>query len=303
MSRQPDIWSRLQEYEIHPPPEVFDKVWDVVNKDNLGKIDTNTNDNEQMNSKLQRLSHFEIQPPATLRSSIEKLISGTAAPAVSRTPIPTRSFSFYGIRSIAACLLLALAGWLFYRVSISQRASVATLNKKNTTGTPAAGNAAAQQPDSLSGKDSLAKTDSLSETNTLADQLSARDSNALAKAGKYKQLLSFSLNGQRFPLADNDLLVTFVSLKYNEIPDFINRNDDQSWKIHIDQYTNIFISKPMSEMMKEMSLFKSNGSLTRKARKSREKLDKWKKSDEIQFDQSLKKNPLDPLDLGEFIFK
>jgi hypothetical protein len=214
-----------------------------------------------------------------------------------------RGFPFYGIRSIAACLLLVLSGWFLYKATISKRASVAALNKKYTTGAPAGKNAAVQQPDSLSTKDSLSKTDSLSGANALADNLSAKDSNALAKTGKYKQHFTFSINGQKLPLVDNDLLITFVSFKYDEIPDFVNRSDNGNWKIHIDQYTNILISKPMSEMMKEMNLFKSNGNPTRKARRGREKLDKWKKADEAQFDQSLKSSPLDPIDLAEFIFK
>ncbi|HWK04993.1 MAG TPA: hypothetical protein VNS58_15230 [Puia sp.] len=280
MTREPDIWNRLQEYEILPPPGTFVEVCARVN--------------------LAKLVNFEILPPAALRSSVEKLIFNAVVPP---PRLAKKGLSFYGIRAVAACLLLAFAGWLVYRTTISQKVSVATLNKKNTTGFASGKNVAAQQPDSLSQKDSLAKKDSLSGTNALADDLSDKDSIVPAKAGKYKTFLSFSLNGQRLPLTDNDLLITFASLKYNEIPDFINRSDEGSWKIHIDQYTNIYISQPMSEMMKEMSLFKSNGSPTRKARKSREKLDKWKKSDEIQFDQSLKKNPLDPLDLGEFIFK
>src|SRR5258708_135333 len=297
MTRQPDIWSRLQEYETPPPQGVFDKVCALVNLANpkeTGKEEDN-NDNEQMNGKLERLRHFEIQPPAILRSSIESLISGAAA--------PKRGFLFYGIRSAAACLLLALAGWLFYRVTISQRASIATLNKKNTTGVPSGKNAAVQQPDSLSGKDSLSKTDSFSEGNALADNLSARDSNALPKAGKYKRFLSFSFNGQRLPLADIDLLITFASLKYNQKPTLINHSYKGRWKIDIGEFDNDFSYKMMSEMKKEMSLFKLKGNPTRKARKSREKLDKWKRADEMQFDQSLKNNPLDPLDLGEFIFK
>jgi len=47
-----------------------------------------------------------------------------------------------------------------------------------------------------------------------------------------------------------------------------------------------------------MNGFKSNGTPTRKARKSREKLDKWKKTDEANLISPYKKNPLDPIDLA-----
>jgi len=298
MTREPGIWSRLQEYEIPPPQEVFDTVCALVNLDDLKQTE---NDQEQVNN-LERLRHFEVQPPAILRSSIENLISRTVAPTSSSKVPGRRRLSFYGFRAVAACLLLTTAGWLFYQVIHSHHLPTA-IAKKNNPIIPFKENAAIQQTDSLPEKDKHSMTDSLSEKNTLADNDSAVNSNALVKSGKYKQISTFSINGQRLSLTDNDLLITFVNLKYNEMPGFINRSNEGDWKIRIDQYTSILISKPMSEMMREMALFKPDGTLTRKARKSREKLDKWKKSDEAQFDQSLKKNPLDPIDLGEFIFK
>lgn len=302
MTREPDIWSRLQEYEIPPPQEVFDAVCARVNLANLKQPEKEEKDQEQMNGKLERLSHFEVQPPAILRASVENLISRTVAPMPGSRVSGRRRLSFYGIRSVAACLLLTTAGWLLYQVVHSHKHPTAAA-KKNNPIIPFKDNSAIQQADSVPGKDNLVTADSPSGKSTLADNDSAPDFNALAKSGIYKQVSSFSFNGQRLSLKDNDLLITFVNLKYNEIPGFINRSNEGDWKIRIDQYTSILISKPMSEMMKEMALFKSDGTPTRKARKSREKLDKWKKSDEAQFDQSLKKNPLDPFDLGEFIFK
>jgi len=291
MTRQPDIWSRLQEYETLPPQGVAERVWEIVNAE---KKDDDNGD-EQLKGSIERISQVVIQPPPSLRSSVERRIAGdrAARPSGRRLPI-------YAIRSVAACLVLVLAGWLIYRATISKGPSVAVQNKKIAAGSSAGKKAVVLQPDSLSRKDSLNQADSL---NDLAEGLPAANSNVVAKTGRYRQHFSFHVNGQKFPLMDNDLLVTFASFKYNEIPDFVNRTDNGNWKIRVDQYANIVISQPMAGMMKDMSGFKSNGSPTRKARKSREKLDKWKKTDEANFDQSLQKNPLDPIDLAEFIFK
>lgn len=300
MTRQPDIWNRLQEYEIPPPQGVVEKVWDLVN---AGKTAVDNGD-DQLKGSIERLGQIVQQPPASLRLSVEKAISKSAGTPVRKTKGPGarsgKRLFFYVSRSAAACLVLGLAGWLIYRATISKGPAVAALDKKVAAGSQPGKEAIAQQPDSLSRKDSLNLKDSL---NALADNPTAPDSSGQIKTGKYKSHFSFHINGQKLPLVDNDLLVTFASFKYNELPDFMNGNDKDNWKIRIDQYANIVISQPMVGMMKEMSGFKSNGTPTRRARKSREKLDKWKKTDVLNFDQSLKKNPLDPIDLAEFIFK
>jgi hypothetical protein len=238
MTREPDIWSRLQEYEIPPPQGVFDTVCARVNLANLKQTRKEEKDQEQMNGNLERLSHFEVQPPAILLASVENLISRTVAPTPGSRVPGRRRLSFYGIRAVAACLLLTTASWLFYQVIHSHKHPTVTA-KKNNPVIPFKDNAAIQQTDSLRGKDNLSTADSLSGKNTLADNDSAMDSNVLVKSGIYKQVPSFSFNGQRLSLTDNDLLITFVNLKYNEIPGFINRSNEGDWKIRIDQYTSI----------------------------------------------------------------
>jgi hypothetical protein len=73
-------------------------------------------------------------------------------------------------------------------------------------------------------------------------------------------------------------------------------------RIHLDQYTNILLSPAMGDMIKELYDARPNGMPGRKARKTKEKLDKWKAADEKQFDAGYPSNPLDPTDLAEFLF-
>ncbi|HTI08504.1 MAG TPA: hypothetical protein VL832_08095 [Puia sp.] len=290
MSRYPDIWSRLQEYEVSPPRELFDKVFaQVMEEESMVKGgELLWKGDESIKGSMQRLEDHEVQPPVALRRSVEDELfkRGTRKP-----------FRLVAIRTAAACLILGLAGWLIYRATLSQKTSVSAANK-NIAQMPAGTDAS----NSLSAADSLSKAESLSAGDSLAGN-AIDDSGTVVKAGRYHQPRSFHINGQPFPLVDNDLLVSWANFNYTEMGDFFKGAGSEGWKIHLDQYTNIFVSKTMSGLMKDMNQFKANGNPTRKARKSREKLDKWKKADAAQFDRSLQTNPLDPIDLAEFIFK
>ena len=59
----------------------------------------------------------------------------------------------------------------------------------------------------------------------------------------------------------------------------------------------------MAEYLKGMYEVNDKDKPTRKSKKLKAKLAKWKKKDESYFDRSLQKNPLDIIDLGEFILK
>ena len=59
----------------------------------------------------------------------------------------------------------------------------------------------------------------------------------------------------------------------------------------------------MLEMMKQMYQVLPNGKPARKARKAKRRLESWKEKDQKRFDRDAGANPLDPVDLGDFIFK
>jgi hypothetical protein len=85
--------------------------------------------------------------------------------------------------------------------------------------------------------------------------------------------------------------------------DHVGKVDDKDMKVHLDQYTNIVISKQVIAMIKEMYQVRSNGKPTRRARKMKERLEDWKKADEKHFDSTAFFNAADPFDLAEFILK
>ncbi|HVW59473.1 MAG TPA: hypothetical protein VHC48_05545, partial [Puia sp.] len=112
----------------------------------------------------------------------------------------------------------------------------------------------------------------------------------------------FSIEGQTLSATDNDLLVTFTSFAYQDVPAYLTRSIDKPLKINIDQYTHLYVSKNMLSMMKQTYEVLPNGKPARKARRMKRRLDNWKEKDQKRFDKG-KSNPLDPMDLAEFIFR
>lgn len=297
MTNRPDIWKRLQEYEISPPREIWAYLLELIHAvDRRG--------GPEIKTELEGLGQHEIQPPSFLRRAIEKSIAAESAstlrpanPSALRSANAAarpgkRSLSFYMYRSVAACLVLVIAGITLYKLRTPGNISPGR-DKKAMAAAPIRPAAPVAQPDSLSEKEDSADL-------ALA---TATDSNALVREEKGSLTLSFSVEGRHLTLVDNDLLTTFASFTYTRLPEYISRSNERSVKVHVDQYTNIYVSKNILDMMKEMYEVKSNGKPTRKARKSRDRLAGWKKADVKRFDLSSSFNPLDPIDLGGFIFK
>jgi hypothetical protein len=292
MSQQFDILRRLQEYEVLPPPEVVDSLFTALNKtrhEDTGKI---------WNGCLERLAHVEYAPPPATRSVIEQMIAGktplTQAVGSNQSAGSRKKVNFaYGYRAIAACFLLVFAIWAIYKANLSRKTAPIVMTTQKAAPIPAHDNSTpvAQPSDTLAQKE-IAKNVPLPDT-ALASKPLVR----------LKQNPAFSVEGHVLPVTDNDLLITLASFKYNEIPAFIDRKDDEDIRIRVDAYSNIYISRSMLKMIKEMYETRSSGKPTRKAKRNKAKLEQWKKKDETRFDQSSGNNPLDPIDLARFIFK
>lgn len=115
---------------------------------------------------------------------------------------------------------------------------------------------------------------------------------------------TLTLDGDRFALADNSPLMTFTSYRYPTLGKDIDNDakNETALRIHLDQYTDITLSPAMTATLRELYDTRSNGSLSRKARKTRQRLEKWNAEDKKEFDPHSIANPLDAVDLAEFIF-
>lgn len=266
MTDRPDIWSHLKDHEALPPQDVCNRLQRILGV-----------------GEMERLQEHAVSPPLFLRQEIAQR-SGIK-PSTAGKLSPGR-FRWY--ISAAACLVLIVAGWIFYGNNHTTDARTAAAEKKQVT--PVAG--VAVHADTLS-----ESTDTTGGTGTLT-------TDAGAVAGSPRHLRpSYSIEGESISVTDNDLMATFTGFVYPDVPDYLTRNADQPLRIHIDQYTNITVSKNMLEMMKQMYQVLPNGKPARKARRIKRRLESWKERDQKRFDKSVNANPLDPVDLGEFIFK
>lgn len=306
MAKITDIFDRLREYEVQPPPEAFHNLMGRLQEEAARDNDS------KWQGALQGLQQLEIQPPSFLSVTIAHAIAQKplfaalqemaieppagafdriikAITAESKTQVTTAPIRklFTRYRAIAVILVLVIAGWGIYRLtSQAPGETPAKLVQKTTPGKPAA-------------------TDTVQQAVVPAQPDLARyavyDN---AKTENFFKTNRFTVEGSPMQLVDNDFIVTFASYQYAEtLPSFLTEEDDSELLIRLDQYSHFTISENMMNSLKKMYQRRAKGTPTRKARKEKEKLDQWKKADESRFDGKQVKNPLDPIDLAEFIFR
>lgn len=285
-----NILQYLQDHEVTPPSGMYDRICKRLYPEAAGNPDTARNN-------LEKLLHLEIQPPERLRTAIEqKIFSGEAIKQ--KTDFSTgkkqakKITLSYPFRIAAACVLLLVSVLAIVRLVHQPADRTKKLAVKITPVSQAANAPAVRASDS-----SLAK-------NGATDSSAKTDSNGQGKKEnytRYHEINHFKVMGSQFALTENDFLVTFASFRYNELPDFITREEDAELKIQVDRFATVRVSRSMRGMMRKMNQYKKD-KLTRRARKTREKLQDWKNADEIYFDKR-GNNPLDPINLAEFILK
>jgi hypothetical protein len=269
MDNRSDIWRRLQDHQISPPGEMFDNL-----RKNLHLSD------EADGTGFQKLQDHHLAPPPFLWSAVK-------AAALQRRPYNVRRLLSY---AAAACLLLILIGVVVDRTFRNPHAE--SITKVRTPAGDAEKAGTASTPDTASALTGSAVSASGNATDSFAPVSSADQGLPLA----------LTIDGSRFSLVDNNPLTTLISYKYPALKNRINNKRDAGLRIRLDQYTNIALSPAMTGMIRDLYDTRSNGMPSRKARKTKERLEKWKTDDEKQFDGSRFSNPLDPIDLAEFLF-
>lgn len=305
MAKRSDILNRLREYEVTPPPAVFQNLLKRL------EAEAALGDDSQWLGAWQGLQHLEVPPPAFLQAAVAEAARQPMLAALQEVSVPPPPGAFAGIlkqveaanpqkqnkpapvkklftpyQAVAAVLLLVLAGWGIYRLTGRQETHPATMAGQTApvNKTPAV-DTTQQQP-----------------TSKQADVASyhAYDN---PKTENYFKNNRFTVEGEGLSLVENDFFVTFASYRYEELPAFLAEEEDSEFMIRLDQYSYFTLSEAMVNTLKKMYQRRGKGTPTRRARKEKAKLEEWKKADEKYFDYSRSHNPLDPMDLAEFIFK
>lgn len=303
MANRSDILTRLQEYEVYPPPEAYPAL--------MARLEAEGGDH-QWPGAWQNLQELEVQPPSFLSVAIVHAIQekplfaalqemAIAPPAgafneilrhatagkgkVPATIAPIRKL-FTRYRAIAA-VLLAIATWGIYLMT--DRAPAGPLVDVKHKTSPA------QLPDT--------ETSHTTPASQPINEIARYQEYDNVKTENYFRNNRFTADGPGMTLVDNDFMVTFASYQYEALPAFLLEEEESELKIRLDEYSYFTISENMMNSLKKMYQRRSRGTPTRKARKEKEKLEQWKKADETYFGNKGMHNPLDPIDLAEFIFK
>lgn len=303
MANRTDIFDRLRQYEVQPPPGAFHDLMDRLQTGAVLEQDS------QWLGAFQALQELEIQPPAFMPATIAHAVEESALftnlqdvsiePSAgafdrilqevnkSQAPATLRRL-FTPFRAIAAALVLVVAGLAIYyfkgQLSVQPTPELAwqTADDKRSVVDTTQQSAVTALPDSARYK--------------IYDN---------AKAENFFKNNKFTAEGSSLQLVENDFIVTFASYQYETLPSFLTEEDDEESEllVRLDQYSYFTISENMLSSLKKMYQQRKRGTPTRRARKEREKLEQWKSADEARFDIKQANNPLDPIDMAEFIFK
>ncbi|HEV2482945.1 MAG TPA: hypothetical protein VGS79_24940 [Puia sp.] len=265
MEERTDSWHHLQDHSTPPPREVLEKLRELLDPSAAaGETDT----------AFRKLASHSIPPPEQLRTAIINLTN----PATGR-----RLTRWLPYASAAACILFFAVGFGFYKRVHDQKAGIVQNSAHPMAIVTPTDTSSRSLPATAS-----ATPAAIDSTGTTAIQLSPA---------------ALTVDGDRFSLSDNNPLVTFTSYRYPDLGKRINSPKNETvLHIHLDQYTNIALSPAMTATLRDLYDTRPDGTPSRKARRTRERLLKWDAEDAKEFDPHTTANPLDAVDLAEFLF-
>jgi hypothetical protein len=329
----------LQHYTVEPPAFLFESIMGKVRNEDLA-LDTQIKKLEayavapnfsfesimgKINSadnlgQLKPLKNFEVEPPFSFAKIMELIkaalgVTGNASGAKKLTPVIAMPL-LRRIAAAAAVIILAVLGYYTVgKLSSGKNSEEPNFVKEtNLPITPTQKDTNALNRDSI-----LLPNNNLATNNNSYNEFGRRYNNIssskkrrkiaygnsgfAANAAIVDSVESFSIAGMKTPMVDNDFLATFASFNENALPVFLQSDAPISTVISVDQFTDIVITDKMGAFMKKMYKTRKSGRPTRKARKAKQKLEKWKVADSTYFSNETLNNPLNPVDLGNFILK
>ena len=311
MIDQFEIFKRLREYEAEPPAEVSLRIFNSLEAYFKKKDDTiSTAQLEQLQEleiipppsiytaiehraitafQLSFLKNYQVAPPGWAYNSIsEKIQTGKKLKKIGGRAIVK---TIYRYRAAIGIILIAGIGWFTWQLATSPVKPVAEAAANNT------------KRDEMKNDSTSNKANEINDNRNVTVAPVKNINEEQTKVTVQGERIMMSVDEYKFPVMNDDLMAAFISFDYRHLPPFISNSKQKGFTVQTDQYAAISVSEPMSKMIRRMNLYRRNGKLKVRAKKTRARLEKWKKADIEQFDKSLIKNPLDPLDLAEFIFK
>ncbi len=265
------------------------------------------NDSDAIN-QFKPLKQYEVKPSITFDTLLN--IVKNALYTTTDTTKVISIFSFKKVMSVAAAILVLIAGYISFK-KVYPKNDIALSATNITSLQNATANKSLSVTDSIMPgkieKEAIINIEKQTNKKTNQHYSEAAFHNKNKTEAVSKNIMAFAaptikIGDSTFIVIDNDYITTFASFSESILPVFLQAENPVATSIYIDKYSNINISENMAAMMKKMYKLKKNGNPTRRARKTKEKLEKWKVADNNYFDSTLN-NPLNIIDLGEFILQ
>lgn len=276
-----DILQQLQEHHQSPPENLLDNIL--------------LYENQEKNIKL--LIDEDVSGFTALQNH-QRTVPNHLYQNISNALFTTRKDGgiikmMFTSRRIAAVLILALSAWLVFYLS----------TKKNTNSDY---QAAINKPvETLKTDVPIAtptgKTPSAAVSIKEAATIAILKNPGLAKSMNKGIFKNLQIDGKSIEVVDNDLLYTLFNCDYKILEPYLE-SENKKLVMGLDKYSSVTVSPRMVTFMKTMYTTNKRNKPTRKARKAIKALDKWKKTDGEYFDLQQHSNPLDIIELSEFIF-
>jgi len=292
------IFKDLQDFAVDPPPGFFAKLWKKIRgarhaDDHLTQAEFSGDDSaidySKLLSELRSYTDKDNAPPSFDDIKIAALTSLQKKDPLTEPLKKNATFSLL-YKIAAAAIFTGAAFIIYYNISsketTDQRNGIANItiadsNKTNTTATVHSNN--------ITGADSIF----IKEKTAVAN-----NENFVNKVFKN----TYPARNVKVSNYYNDFIYMFTNFRYEQARTFLS-DIKKNQKISLNSYSYVNVSDKMASFLKKMYAVNRKNKPTRKAKKMKAKLAKWKKKDEANFDKNLKKNPMDILDLSEFILK
>jgi len=291
------IFRSLQDYSETPPPGLYAKLWKKIktisqhNKDvpatiNLAAetnhIPETLTEEQKIWKSLQDYVDPENPPPVFDPKMIREFVSDNKNTTISARQRNRRIWIYSA--TAAAAAITGIVFWVFTNTGKQDEEPVKISNniqniKADTIVTVSSTTAVINKQDIKPGK----------QTNT----------GAITK--QYRNIiLSTNTTETNTAITDNDFFYTLTNFSLPAANDFLGVIKKNK-KISLNSYSYVNISDKMAALLKQMYAVNRRNKYTWKARRTKVRLNRWKKDDAKYFDNGTGKNPLDILDLSEFL--
>lgn len=276
----------LTDHAVEPVKESFDSIMDDIHA-------------EKTDPRVKLLRNYSKAAPFTFSQLLAK------AKALGATG-KVISISGYAkkIAAAAAILLVAVIAYFLVNRKNSSTESFAKTNipvKENSIASPEPTSPPTTGTGTATKNNKVEIADAAPVTKPLLPSPARVNKTNKAATAAYTKTTPVQIDGNYFRPRNNDYLAMFTSFNLNTAPPFLRGEEASEGTITVDKFTSITISKGMAAILRKTYRTKKNGRPTRRARKQREKIEKWKKADNDYFNKNSTMNPLDPMDLGDFI--